>query len=175
MPKTNCPKCEKEITFKEGVEQIWCPKCGYRLTVHYKIEKIVGDPVSYLMKRSNEPDPEKSEFEKQFRYLVDSNIPMGILDKLSLDKRKPLYLPNDLFTIVRNAREEFPKCERWDEFIDEMFDHTGELKADVWYDVLDNESVGEILDWMIEFMKVWNKYFVDSTTKIGGEINDSKN
>ena len=61
MPKVKCPKCGVETGFAEGMETVYCMRCDYKMTIHYKLEKIEGDPVSYLLKRaSTTPDTAKS-------------------------------------------------------------------------------------------------------------------
>lgn len=55
MPKAKCPKCGTETPFAEGMEEVYCMLCDYKMKVTYKIEKIEGDPVSYLLKRAEEP------------------------------------------------------------------------------------------------------------------------
>ena len=52
MPKVNCPKCGFVTEFIEGDEKVQCERCAYPMTLHYKIEKIEGSPVSYLLKRA---------------------------------------------------------------------------------------------------------------------------
>ena len=48
----NCPKCNEKVFIPEGIDFYECPFCDYMITVSYKIEKIDGDPVSYLLKRA---------------------------------------------------------------------------------------------------------------------------
>lgn len=50
MPKARCPHCGHITPFNEGDEEVTCERCDYKMTVHYKIEKIEGDPVSFLLK-----------------------------------------------------------------------------------------------------------------------------
>lgn len=52
MVKVQCPKCGKPVDVPEGREVYYCKECGYRLTISYTLEKIEGDPVSYLLKRA---------------------------------------------------------------------------------------------------------------------------
>ncbi len=63
MPKFECPKCGKPVTIPEGrTEPFWyCPTCGYRMTITYKIEKIDGDPISFLMKRAGMEVPDNGK------------------------------------------------------------------------------------------------------------------
>ena len=50
--KATCPKCGKETPFAEGMETVYCMWCDYKMTITYKIEKIEGNPVSFLLKRA---------------------------------------------------------------------------------------------------------------------------
>jgi uncharacterized Zn finger protein (UPF0148 family) len=52
MLKAKCPKCGTETPYAEGTEEVYCMLCDYKMTITYKVEKIEGDPVSYLLKRA---------------------------------------------------------------------------------------------------------------------------
>lgn len=52
MPKVRCPHCGEITEFTEGEEKVVCERCDYEMTIHYKIEKVEGDPVSFLLKRA---------------------------------------------------------------------------------------------------------------------------
>jgi hypothetical protein len=52
LPEAKCPECGKLIGYAEGMETVYCMWCDYKMTITYKVEKIEGDPVSYLLKRS---------------------------------------------------------------------------------------------------------------------------
>jgi len=55
MPQVRCPNCGHTTGFAEGMEKVFCEMCDYEMTIHYKVEKIVGDPVSYLLVKRAEP------------------------------------------------------------------------------------------------------------------------
>ena len=59
MPTFECPKCGKPVSIPEGrKDSFWyCPHCGYCMTITYKIEKVDGDPVSFLLKRAQSDKP----------------------------------------------------------------------------------------------------------------------
>lgn len=50
--KVKCPKCGYVSTFNLGDEVVRCERCNYKMKVHYKLEKIKGDPVTYLLDRA---------------------------------------------------------------------------------------------------------------------------
>ncbi len=50
--KAKCPNCGRPTPYKEGVEKADCIWCNYKIKITYKIEKIEGNPVSYLLKRA---------------------------------------------------------------------------------------------------------------------------
>lgn len=66
---------------------------------------------------------------------------------------------NEVYDVLDEAKQDFPKSKVWEQFMREMFNKDGSYKADVWYDILDEKDVGEILDWIIEFMKKFEKWF----------------
>jgi hypothetical protein len=70
-----------------------------------------------------------------------------------------VYPKERIMVLIDEARADFPKSEVWQRFMKDMFNDDGTYAADVWYDVLDNVDIGNILDWIIEFMKVHKKWF----------------
>lgn len=62
--KVRCPHCGHVTKAVQGVEEVACERCGYKITIHYKLEKIEGDPVSFLLKRASSDNNEsKGEIE----------------------------------------------------------------------------------------------------------------
>lgn len=59
----------------------------------------------------------------------------------------------EILSIIDDAKKEFPKCRTWNQFVENM------KEADVWYDVLDNKQIGVLLDWMLKFMEIHEKWF----------------
>lgn len=94
---------------------------------------------------------------------------VGELEKLYWKYRKDIaYLFTEekaLNWTINDAKKDFPKSEVWERFMEEMFNKDGSYKADVWYDILDNKDVGEILDWIIEFMVVFKKWMGEKKKK----------
>lgn len=52
LPLTYCPECGHSTRYTEGVESVTCKQCGYELKFKYSIEKIEGDPVTWLLHRA---------------------------------------------------------------------------------------------------------------------------
>ena len=52
MPLTYCPDCGHNNRYVEGIEKIFCKRCGRKIEFQYSIEKIEGDPVTYLLNRA---------------------------------------------------------------------------------------------------------------------------
>jgi predicted amidophosphoribosyltransferase len=52
MPLTYCPECGHKTRYVEGVEKVFCKRCGYPMKFQYSIEVIKGNPVTYLMNRA---------------------------------------------------------------------------------------------------------------------------
>lgn len=61
MPKARCSHCGHVTGFAEGMTEVYCECCDFKMTIRYKVEKIEGDPVSYLLNRSKSIVDEKSE------------------------------------------------------------------------------------------------------------------
>lgn len=52
MAKVRCSHCGHITKFEEGQETVFCERCGFEMRIHYEVEKIEGDPVSFLLKRA---------------------------------------------------------------------------------------------------------------------------
>jgi predicted amidophosphoribosyltransferase len=52
MPQTYCPDCGHKTRYTEGVENVCCKRCGRSMSFKYSIEKIEGDPVTWLLHRA---------------------------------------------------------------------------------------------------------------------------
>jgi ribosomal protein S27AE len=60
--KAICPECGEETGFAEGTKEVYCMRCDYKMKITYKVEKIEGDPLSFLLKRAEEDKAERVEF-----------------------------------------------------------------------------------------------------------------
>jgi hypothetical protein len=52
MPQTYCPDCGHNTRYVEGVDSVICKQCNRLMTFKYTIEKIEGDPVTWLLHRA---------------------------------------------------------------------------------------------------------------------------
>jgi predicted amidophosphoribosyltransferase len=52
MPQTYCPDCGHQTRYTEGIENVFCKQCGREMTFKYSIEKIEGEPVTWLLKHA---------------------------------------------------------------------------------------------------------------------------
>ena len=52
MPLTYCPDCGHQTRYTEGVENVFCKRCGREMKFKYSIEKIEGAPVTWLLHRA---------------------------------------------------------------------------------------------------------------------------
>lgn len=59
--KIRCPKCGHVTKAVQGVETVTCERCNYPMTIHYKVEKIEADPVSFLLQRATSDNKDIKE------------------------------------------------------------------------------------------------------------------
>jgi hypothetical protein len=52
MPEAKCSVCGEKTPYAEGMDTVYCMRCDYKMTITYKVEKVEGDAVSYLLHRS---------------------------------------------------------------------------------------------------------------------------
>ena len=70
-----------------------------------------------------------------------------------------ILIPWDMIRLVNKVKKDFPKSEVWERFMKEMFNDDGSYKVDIWSDILDHKDIDNILDWIIQFMKIHKKWF----------------
>jgi predicted amidophosphoribosyltransferase len=61
LPLTYCPDCGHKTHYTEGVENVFCKCCGREMKFKYFIEKIEGDPVTWLLNRAELKESDSSQ------------------------------------------------------------------------------------------------------------------
>jgi hypothetical protein len=65
LPQTYCPDCGHNTHYVEGVDSVACKRCGRLMSFKYSIEKIEGDPVTWLLHRAKFASNNRKETEEK--------------------------------------------------------------------------------------------------------------